>query len=258
MIKVGITENVVLKSAEITDKGHLSLLFKELNAAASTVDLSNPFAVAASGDAIDASTDAKLLVMALLVPKEVDSKGVARTRQQRGTLANNDLNETLNKLKHILSQYTTAAEISAAFKDIYAGTGFTMQIYNEKGPDSFYDVLLTKERLDIVSKNLFESFISVVTKFLDQDSLPMRIRLCRQNAEKHYATLPGAKFVESYPFFETMSVPAEASKLKFSDYEKKLKLDDPTPSSITSADATTQPPANTAPGGAAANVFGNR
>jgi hypothetical protein len=168
------------------------------------------------------------------------------------------LNETLNKLKHILAQYTTAVEIGAAFKDIYAGTGFTMEIYNQKGPDSFYDVLLEKERLDVVSKNLFTAFINVITKYLDQDSLPMRIRLCRQNAEKHYATIPGAKFVESYPFFETMAVPTEASKLKFSDYEKKLKLDDPTPSSITSADTTPPPSAVTLGGTAAANVFGNR
>lgn len=248
MIKVGINENVVLKESSISEKGHLLLNWKELGAAAN-VDTSNPFEVAASGDTIDASTDAKLMVMSLLVPKETDQKGAELTRPQRASRVTNDLQELMNKLKHILAAYTTNDVISKAFADIYAGTGFTVALYNEKGAECYHDLLLDKTRLDVVSKNVFEAFLSVITPFLDKDDLPMRLKLVRQSAEKHYATLPGAKFLSSYPFLESMSIPAEATKLKFSDYEIKNKLNDGTPVAQTQADATPAAPVSAHPFG---------
>lgn len=253
MIKVGINENVVLKESSISEKGHLLLNWKELGNAGPNVDTSNPFEVAASGDTIDASTDAKLMVMSLLVPKEVDNKGAERTRPQRASLVTNDLNELMNKLKHILAAYTTNDVISKAFADIYGGTGFTIELYNQKGAECYHDLLLDKERLDMVSKNVFTAFLSVITPFLDKDDLPMRLKLVRQSVEKHYATLPGAKFLSSYPFIEPMSVPVEATKLKFSDYEIKNKLNDGTPVAQAQADAT---PA--APAASTGNPFGSR
>ena len=252
MIQVGINENVVLKSASIAEKGYLKLEVRQKGNAQAAAD--DPFAMASAGQAIDVATSTSLTILKLLVPKTTKTNGDARTRAERVSMANNDLAETMNKCKHILSCFITSDEIAKLYADVYANTNFNMDVYKAQGPSSFEDLLLDQDRMDIVSTNIFNAFISGITPFLDKDEHAVRLKLVRQSKEKHYGTIPGAKFVTTEPFMESMLIPVEQSKVKFNAYEIKNGLNDPTPTTQASADPTPAAPM----AADAANVFGQR
>lgn len=253
MIQVGINENVVLKSAAIADKGYLKIEVRQKgNSEQASAD--DPFAMASAGQAIDVASSTSLTILKLLVPKATKTNGDARTRAERVSMSNNDLIETMNKCKHILSCFITSDDIAALYANVYMNTNFSMEIYKAQGAASFEDLLLDQDRMDIVSTNIFNAFISGITPFLDKDEHAVRLKLIRQSKEKHYGTIPGARYISTDPFMESMLIPVEQSKVKFSAYEIKNGLNDGTPTTQAAADATPAAP----PMSTDASPFGQR
>lgn len=251
MLTVGIHENLVLSKALVNDKGTLQLELRQKGDSAAN-DTSNPFALASSGDVIEDSSN-KLLVFAPNVPKTEKADGTSRSEKERSDLANNDLIEMTNSMKHMLSVFITKDEIAKLFEGIYNNTGFNMKVYQEQGPSSFTELLFSEDRMKIVYTNVFTAFVQGITPFLDKDDHAIRLKLIRQSADKHYPKLPGAKYVSTQPFIESMSIPADQSKVKFTDYEKSKGLDSGVPISSASAD-----PLPSADSNADMGVFGGR
>lgn len=253
MITVGINENVVLKSASITDKGYLKLDFRSAGDANQPA-VDDPFAAASAGEAIDMPSGSSLNILKLLVPKETTNAGKTLTRDERKMMSSNDYQEMMNKIKHIMGCYLTGAQISEFFVNLFNGTGFSAETYKAQGPDSFAELLMDQDKLDMLSKNMFTFLIEGLRPFFDNSAFPMRLKLVRQSKEKHYGTLPKAKYVNNEPFMEPMSIPSASSKVKFSAYEIKNGSNDGSPVAQSSADATTAAP----PMGGDADPFGVR
>lgn len=253
MIQVGINENVVLKSAAIADKGYLKIEVRQKGNEQASAD--DPFAMASAGQAIDVASSTSLTILKLLVPKANKTNGDARTRAERVSMSNNDLIETMNKCKHILSCFITSDEIANLYANVYMNTNFSMEVYKAQGAASFEDLLLDQDRMDIVSTNIFNAFIAGITPYLDKDEHAVRLKLIRQSAEKHYGTIPGARYISTEPFMESMVIPLEQSKIKFSAYEISKGLNNGTPTTQAAADATTAAPMAADP---SSNPFGAR
>ena len=250
MIRVGINENVVLTKVELTEKKNLQFTFREKGKG--TTQEFDPFAALNQGNVIDNASDTSIQILSVLPMKEADAKQAPVDRSKRVEITTKRLNEMLNKLKHLLSPYLLTADIAKVFTSIYEGTGFNAEVYRQN-KDSYGDTLLTPEKMELICVNAFNAFIGAITPHLDSDDKAVRLKLVRQSKEKHYGTFPSGMYLESEPFIESMSIPAAATKVKFSTYEISQGLNNPEPiAQSSSADAT---PTTSAP---PANPFGSR
>lgn len=195
-LTVGIHENVVLSKATKNDKGTLVVGFKK----AEEIDL-----IAALNSA-NSSLEAPEQELLMFPPT---------IKNWDGTLA--DGKEMLKKvnsfkepLEHLLSPYLTSDKIKW---NIFAGID---------GIDTtnLFAKLEDQETVNKIATNIVDDFIKMVTPFLNNKK-KFRLKLIRKNNSR-YSALP-----RYAPFVESMDVPKESSKLKFTQYEIANKLNEP-------------------------------
>lgn len=215
MIQVGINENVILEKVEITEptKGTMAFTWKAI-----TDDKPEDPMAALGGDGY-AETGGNELTLRLFPPlapfdKTNDDKPIPVSEQQKA--AASSIGEKKNILFQILSAYMTSDKIKF---DLYKGTGVTMENFPAK--------IVLKATLEQIMANIAGDFVRMIAPFVGKNEHPVRLLLVRQSKTKHFADFR-QKYVKDYLFIEPMSIPAEASKLKFSKYELNNKLNEGT------------------------------
>jgi hypothetical protein len=236
MIQVGINENVILTSVALNDKNTLSFTFEEKGTGDKPM---NPFEALASDEVVDIDNGKSINLFQPNVPDKADM-----TQEKKVDIVTSDINKTKGILIHFLKGWMTKEEVKGAINP-FAGTAVDATNYATQ--------LLNKEVLAAIHKNMSTTFIQLITPFLAQRDA-FRLLLVRQSADKHWPSFRG-KYIEENPFWESMQIPAEASKLKFTAYEISQKLNDGTPVSKDNAKTADSKPADTAPV-TAQNVFG--
>lgn len=246
MIKVGINENVFLANSQIDEKGNLELQFKE-KADADKPKIDNYFDVlAADATVIEGSDSMSIRIFPPLPPRE-DSD---RTKEKKVELLVSDINKTKGILLHILKGYYTQEELKGKINPF-------------RGLDhikaNFEDEIQKKEILEQIHRNLATDFIAAIKPHLNKEEELFRLLLVRQSKEKHFATFRN-RYIEDNPFWESMAIPKEQSKVKFTPYELREGLNDGTPLPKSAADSKDAPAGGSTASSApltAANVFGN-
>jgi hypothetical protein len=117
--------------------------------------------------------------------------------------------EVKDPLAHILQAHLPTSSINW---DIFKGTNVTAENIKTS----------LAENLDKIYDNIVTQFIKMATPVLGKT--PVRLLLTRQSAAKAFPTFR-KRWLESQPFIEPMTVPASASKIKFSKYEIEKGLD---------------------------------
>jgi len=208
MLTIGIHDNVVLSKATKNDKGTLVIGFKKDE----EVD------VIAAMNGANTSLEAPEQDFLMFAPTIKNFDGTLSD----GIDTLKKLNAFKEPLEHILSIYLTNDKIKW---DIF--NGLTVDATN------IYAKLQDQSNVDKVAANIVADFIKMATPFLNNKK-KFRLKLVRKNNSK-YTALP--RFA---PFVESMDVPKEASKLKYTAYELTNKLDQPLsaePTSVSSAEA---------------------
>lgn len=231
MLKVGINENVKLAGAKINDKGSLEISFKDANAVAKKKDLL---------DVLGNTKDFSQTNFVMWPIQVTGSDGTTRTTEQ----VVRDLGNLRDQLEQILGGYTTTDKATI---DPYVG-------FDISDEGAFVAALKQQGNVDKMYKNLTTGFVAKVDEISKTGVInsTFRLKLIRTSKAKHYGTIPKS-FVRDNPFFESMSIPASASKVQFTAYEVKNGLNDPNPVSASTADATTDTGVS-----AAASILGTR
>lgn len=198
MLRPGITENVYLQKAEMNDKGTLGITFAVGD---STVD------------SFDAAIEPESTTFLLFPFKNVSFDGQLLTAAESKL----QISELKAQLTHILMGYMSSDKIVWAIRQNTPVTenNFSEHCTNEKVLATMYTNLCTQ------FIGMAKPFFGVGAKF--------RIKLVRQSATKHFSTFPKKFVLSGSPFYESMIVSTETSKLKFSTYEISKNLNDPTP-----------------------------
>lgn len=211
MLRVGIHDNVIVHKAVKNDRGTLIVGMKQLRDFNALTDLN------AATDTTNFEADENDFMFFPF--NSTDNTGQKlETKEIMTRIA-----EVKDPLNHILQQYLTADAIKW---DILAGTGIT----NEN-----IDVKIKEDTtLDKIYSNIVDQFMKMITPFLGQTTKKFRAIFPRQSAAKHYPAIR-RRYLGTYPFLESMSVPVDQSKLRFSKYELDNKLDNPSPVQKTAA-----------------------
>lgn len=215
-IRVGITDNVYLESVTMDDKLAVEFKFTEGDAPKSAF-------AALQDDEVVENPSASIRIFA---PNE--EKDTTLTQEKRVDRAVASFNKTKGILQHIMKQYMTTDAMPKLGKVAYDGTGIT--------EENFTTEILKLEIQKLIHKNMVQAFLNAMQPFLNRSDLKFRLLLLRQSKDKHFATFRG-RYLEDQPFYESMDVPKEASKVKFTDYEIKEGLNDGTPTAKPSASA---------------------
>ena len=241
-IQVGIHENLILSKVLVSDKGRLTLFLRHLDEAVNTSEEEeDPFAQMNAAEVIEKdSNSGGIILWPFKAPDTKNRDGSERTSKEMGELANGDVMRLKNQLQQILEQYTIKDNIKWS---VYDSTAMTKETY--------WEDIYSQNNLDVIYRNICEQFMGMIQPFLDKNEYPMRWKFARQSADKHYARIPD-RYIKDQPFIEPMTVPKEQSRVKWSSYELKEKLNDPTPVSKAAADDDGEP----TPEGE--NVFGQR
>lgn len=239
-ITVGIHENIVLQKAFINDKGRFTLMLRSKEEGQKQEE-ENPFDKMNASEVIEEEKEGGIIFWPFKLPDVRDKKNnVDRTTEEIGKLANGDVMQLKNQFQQILEQFLTKDQIAWS---IFEGTPMTKETY-------FTDIA-SQEVLDVLYRNLCEQFIGMITPFLGKDEHAVRFKLVRQSKDKHFARVPGM-FIKDQPFIESMDVPVDKSRVKWSTYELKEGLNDGTPVSRETADVTETEPEE------GENAFGSR
>lgn len=218
-LRVGINENVFLDGAQINDKGTLVISFRDGNAAPVDADdfLNRTAEVKAGGGVSNM----------MIFPPNVEFNGQVREVKQIA----DSLVSVRDQLEHILMGYVTSDQ--ATLKP-YDGVDIS-------DSQAFADALKTQPTVTRIYNNLASQFVQKVQELKDQ--LPVkafRLLLVRRSETNHYGTLR-AKFISDNPFWESMLVPKNSSRLQFTKYEKGKGLDKGEPVDKAAADAVPVP-----------------
>lgn len=201
MIQVGRHENLVITKTVKNDQGSLVIGVKQMTQV-------NPLeALNSSGQT---AFDAPQQDFIIYPPKSTTFQG------ERDTLKNLLLKvgDIKDPLDHIASIYMPAG---ARKWDLFANTGIT--------PTTNLEEELNKQSvMDIIYNNIVNQFITMMAPFVGEGGKRVRMIFPRTSVAKHYPTLR-KRYLSSQPFIESMEVPAAASKLAFSKYEKEKGLD---------------------------------
>jgi len=136
-----------------------------------------------------------------------------------------DLQKFQTYLKGILRIYLTEDKV-----DEYVGSKGMQKIFNLQGvtKDNFDQKLINQQFIDEVIHSLSKQFVNAVKdNSLAERPETFRIKLTRQSQKSHFPTFPKSVFD---PWIESMEIPAEKSKIKWSEYEIKGKWNSPVPS----------------------------
>lgn len=239
-IGVGINQNVYLKSVSIG---------QQYNELAFTFDIAkdkvlSAFEALQQSDVTETNTSSEVK----LFPPNVPTSEKIDTIEKKLSAIERDLNRIKGVLIHILKQYTTEDKWSRIGKELFSNIEIDANNYQEK--------ILQQPILTSVYNNMVRIFQEEITEFLNNKDLKFRLLLVRQSKDKHFATFRTGNYIEDQPFYESMSIPAEASKVAFTKYELDNGLNDGTPTSRSEA-ADKKTDAGEAPK-AAANIFGQQ
>lgn len=201
MLNVGIHENVVLDKAARNDRGTLVISYKQVN----KVDPLAALKASTARTSLEAQEQRFLIYPISLT----DYNGNVDTKDN----LLNKIAELKDFLFNILIQYMTADKIQF---DPLAGCGVTAENIESK--------LRTQEVIDKAYSNLCDQFIKQITPFLGESGKKFRVLFVRKSKVSNFPALR-RRFLDAQPFMEPMEIPIEQSKLKFSDYEIKNKLD---------------------------------
>lgn len=242
MIRIGITENVYVADVKVDDKNALLVSFDEIGKE-DKPKVDNFFDNLSSDEVIEIERGTTIRVFPPLPPKADNG----RTEEKNVELLVSDLNKTKGIALHILKVFYTA-------DDLRGQINMFESLPIDK--DNFNQQIVKKEILEGAHKNICKAFARLMAPHIGPNT-PVRLLLVRQSVDKHYATFRN-RYLDEQPFIESMEIPKEASKLKFSSYELEKGLDNDTP--------VKKPEGSTAAGVAggaptpapldAANVFG--
>lgn len=217
MIPVGIHENLVVSSTTRNDQGTLVIKIKHAS------NTANPLEMLSSSGSLD--FDEKEQEFLIFPPKNTQYGGQLSTYQE----ILRKIGDLRSPLDHILEKYTTTDKIKW---DPFKNTNITV--------DNIESELLNQSTIDAIYNNICEQFIEQMKPFVGDDGKKLRMLFIRSSEAKHFPKLR-TKYLESYPFAESMEIPASKSKLRFSNYEitKNLNSDAPAQAAtgVDSADA---------------------
>lgn len=228
MIKIGINENIFLKGiAYDATKNWCTITFEEAGGIkyASTFDRMN------ADTAVESLPTRDLRIFCPLEPFKEDAKKNPRTLQQRVGDINNSLMSIKAIYLHLLYGYMTEKE--AALTNMYANLGIDANNYDT--------LIVQPEVFTKAFKQMSEQFIEKATPVLGKEDKLFRLLLVRQDAANAFPTFR-KKYIVENPFWESMTIPKEQSKVAFTDYELKegLNLDIPASRSDADKKGTTQ------------------
>ena len=206
---VGIHSNIALLSeSQINDKGSLVI------ALGTKVDASNMLAAFDGGGDIEQSA-ASLIQWPI---KLTDWEGKTKTATQIGQELNNFKGMLVDILEVFMTSDKAIAAISAEV--MFRGLGISAETQG-----TLPTRLLQEAFVTAVYNNIANAFLNAAKPFMDNTTF--RVKLRRTSKAKHYAIIPQkGKFKEVW--IEPMTVPANASGIKWSEYEIKNGLNDGT------------------------------
>lgn len=227
MIKIGINKNIFINTAVIepateTSGIRLKITFEE----AGGTKYANAFERLNADEAVETLPTRDIIVFAPFEPQEKDGRGNKRTEEQKIALINTDITSIKAILQHILLGYM---ELKDAKFDMYEGLGVDANNYNS--------MMIKKATFTGVAKNMFTQFIDKMKPFFGKEDKLFRLLLVRQDAANAYPTLR-KRYIGENPFWESMDVDEKATKVAFTPYELKEKLNDDMPASRKDADKT--------------------
>lgn len=213
MLKVGIHDNLVIKSTTKNEQGILAIAVKKMT----EVD---PLEALSSAGRI--SFDQEEQKFLIYPPRLTTRNNIPLSHKDvMGLLA-----EVVDPLDHIVCAYKTKPTWN-----IYGGTGLNK--------DNIQTELLKEEVVNKIYGNIVDQFIKEMEPFVGENGKKVRMLFVRKSPLSHFPKFR-TKFLANQPFIEPMDVPV--SKLAFSPYEKERKLDDPNPvdgaQSVDQADAS--------------------
>ncbi len=204
MITPGILENVRVISAEKNDKGTLVLTLQHGE--------EQQGGLLASLNTAHESTASDALFF--IWPLKADDRKTTPAEIAADLIKR--IEELNNQLSHILGQYMPLKNVVfnaiAGLTSISSDADFQAALENP----ATREIVINK-----VYDNYITSFIGYITPLIGPSSAPLRVKFTRASKDKHFANLP--RFL---PFAEPMSIPAAASKLKFTDYELGFRAGD--------------------------------
>lgn len=204
MLTVGIHEDIVVKDAKINDKGSVILTLAQQAEEVGELDF-----LEGTGDSEAGENKADFYFY-----------GLSNTDFQGNPMTADDIKKSIKELRfqffHILKPFYTEADIT--FNSVQ-GTGITAENADQK--------ILDQSVLDTIFKNLADRFIELLTPHFNSEET-LRALFIRRSQAKHFPALR-RRFLDSQPFLESMKIPKEQSKLKFSKYEIEKGLDSGTP-----------------------------
>jgi hypothetical protein len=194
-IEVGINENVVLTKTAKNDKGTLVLGLKKNEAVDPIAALNS-----STGSTNFEQREKELLIYP---PQLTDFNNQPKTGQE----IMNSFKEIVDPLAQIASQYVTKDKISW---DTFKNTDITAE--------NVYAEVVKPEVVKQVYNNIVDQFVRLMAPFVGENGPKMRWLLVRQSKAKHFPRLR-TRFLQGNPFIEPMTIPAAASKVKFTQYE---------------------------------------
>ncbi|WP_428743186.1 hypothetical protein [Tenacibaculum sp.] len=200
---VDIHENVVVKNAGFDENNYFGIDFT------TKVNTDNLFEAFDEGESVEADEGTiKLFSFNIL-----DWEKKPKTAASIGTDINELKNTLVDILKTQMPEADAKAKLSAAI--MFKGLGVTA------GDKTLNQKLLNQQFLDAVFNNIVTAFTAAIAPFYGQN--PFRIKFVRQSKAKHYPKFP--KRGKGFDVLvESMQVPKEASKVKWTDYELKNGL----------------------------------
>lgn len=210
MITVGINKNVLLSKAEINDRGTLVLNFTNDLPLEDDVEIDEDDPLNHSAGVRNAN-GTNIMLWSVKVD-DIQTGGV-----REASKISMDLVSVRDQLQHLLSGYVSIKE---AKLNPYVG------IDTSGGADVFNAKIQTQAVCDKIYNNLITQFIEKL-KGIGEERLStekFRLLLVRTSVGNHYGTLR-KRYLDNNPFWESMQIPDEASKLKFNAYELKNGLD---------------------------------
>ena len=200
MLKVGIHENVNVTKAVTNDQGTLEIEFTKRE--------SSDYLGALQGTTeLDSKQDVNIRVYG----QNVDYFGDKRSGTDMLKLMIN----FSNVLKELLGVYIDKPEI-----DITKGIKVTQ--------DNAKIIFADQANVDTAYNNIVDQFLTQMAPFVGEKQAPFRVKLPRRSKKYSFASLQNFG-----PWAETMDIPKESSKLKWSNWEITNGKNDPTPAKDT-------------------------
>ena len=225
MIGVGINENVILDKVEIADKDKGTLVFHWREARdVDAVPVSGFDALNNDGYAETGNGDSlSIRLFGPLAPFAETTMGTPISAVDQQKQATDSIGEKKNILFQILNVYMTTEKCKL---DVYRNTGLTMENFGSR--------ITQLGTLEKIMSNLAEDFVRLITPFLSNDALLVRLLLVKRKGTE----FPDfrQRFVKDNPFIEDGRIPLASSKLKFTKHEITKGLHDATPTAQTAAD----------------------